>query len=128
MTRQNSQNNIKRVLNAKEAREYLGLPRYSFEKAVKEGSIEFKLIGTKKFFPVWCLEKWQNDITNHIDYIKEAKPTTLISHLYQRPEVGLSLESLLEQREKEKQLNIASKGYRNYKNRTVNKLAANCPA
>lgn len=28
MTRQNSQNNIKRVLNAKEAREYLGLPRY----------------------------------------------------------------------------------------------------
>lgn len=33
MTQQNSQNNIKRVLNAKEAREYLGLPRYSFEKA-----------------------------------------------------------------------------------------------
>lgn len=84
MIRQIGQNTIKRVLNAKEAREYLGLPRYSFEKAVSNGEIQFKLIGTKKFFPTWALEKWQNDTTNHIDCTKEAKPTTHISRSYRQ--------------------------------------------
>lgn len=78
------ENSIKRVLNSKEAREYLGLPRYSFDKAVNTGQIEFKLIGTKKFFPIWCLERWQKDTTNHIDYIKEAKSITPTSRLYRQ--------------------------------------------
>ena len=128
MIRQIGQNTIKRVLNSKEAREYLGLPRYSFEKAVNNGEIQFKLIGTKKFFPTWALEKWQSDTTNHIDCTKEAKPTMRTYHTYQRPKVGLSLESLLEQREKEKQLAIASKGCRNYKSKTVNKPVVSCLA
>lgn len=77
-------NGIKRVLNSKEAREYLGLPRYSFDKAVNNGEIEFKLIGSKKFFPTWCLDKWQRNTITHTDFTKEAKSITLTSRSYQQ--------------------------------------------
>ena len=126
MIRQNYQNAVKKVLNAKEAREYLGLPRYSFEKAVNNGDIGFKLIGNKKFFPVWCLDKWQNGTTNHIDYTNAAKHTTHTSPMSQKPEAESSLENLLEQIERAKQSNTASKGYRSYKRKTINKPVVNC--
>ena len=77
-------NIIKKIMNGKEAREYLGLSRYSFEKAVNNGDIEFKLIGSTKFFPAWCLDKWQRSTTNHIDYTNAAKSITLTSRSYQR--------------------------------------------
>ena len=75
------ENNVvtKKILNSKEAREYLGISRYHFEKAVSEGGVQFKLIGNKKFFPIWALDRWQNDTTNHTGYTKEAKSTIHIS-------------------------------------------------
>jgi len=128
MIRQTCQNNIKRVLNAKEAQAYLGIPRYSFEKAVQNGDIEYKLIGRKKFYPVWCLDKWQNDTTNHIDCSKEATSTMPISRILTKTEPEYSLERLLEQRMKQKQSNIASRELLNCKRKLVNKPMVNCPA
>ena len=107
MTRQINQNNIKRVLNAKEAREYLGLSRYNFEKAVREGSIKFKLIGTKKFFPTWVLEEWQNDTMNHTDYTKEAIRTTHISRIHRQAVNAYSFVELQEKYFPKKQRNFA---------------------
>lgn len=107
MTRQTNQNNIKRVLNAKEAREYLGLSRYNFEKAVREGNIKFKLIGTKKFFPTWALEEWQNDTMNHTDCIKEVKRTTRISHIYQQTANAYNFAELQEKYFPKKQRSFA---------------------
>jgi hypothetical protein len=128
MTRQINQNNIKRVLNAKEAREYLGLSRYNFEKAVREGSIKFKLIGTKKFFPTWVLEEWQNDTMNHTDFSKGAKHITPISHSYPPQASEYSLGKVVAQWKSRMQSNTASKGLQNYRNKLNNKQAVNCPA
>ena len=91
-------NNVvtKKVLNSKEAREYLGLPRYSFEKAVSNGDIQFKLIGSKKFFPTWALDRWQNDTTNNTDCTNVAKHTTHISRTYQKAVTAYSFAELQE--------------------------------
>ena len=110
----------KRVLNGKEAREYLGLSRYCFDKAVNEGSIRFKLIGNKKFYPLWVLDKWQNDTTNHIDCSSEVTHTTHISRT-SLTDKGYSLENLAEQLLSKKQSNTACKGLQSYKRKLINK-------
>ena len=97
----------KKVLNAKEAREYLGLARYSFEKAVNSGDIQFKLIGSKKFFPIWALDKWQTDTINHIPCLKEAKRTTRISRSYQKAASAYNFAELQEKYFPKKQRNFA---------------------
>lgn len=108
MIRQNTNNDVtKRVLNSKEAREYLGLSRYLFERAVNSGDIQFKLIGSKKVFPVWALDKWQNTTTNHTDCIKEAKHTTRISRTYRQVASAYSFAELQEKYFPKKQHNFA---------------------
>lgn len=97
----------KKLLNAKEAREYLGFSRYTFEKAVNEGNIRFKLIGSKKFFPIGALDTWQSTTMNHTDCIKEAIRTTRISRTSRRAANAYSFAELQEKYFPKKQHNFA---------------------
>ena len=118
---------IKRVLNAKEAMQYLGLGRRQFMAAVKQGDISFKTIGSKRFYPVWVLEKWLNSTDNHIDCSKEATSTTPISRV-SSTDNGCKLEKLAEQMMKSWQINTASKDYRKYNNKSKTAHQVDCLA
>ena len=118
---------IKRVLNAKEAMQYLGLGRRQFEAAVKQGDISFKTIGSKRFYPVWVLEKWLSNTVNHIDYTKEATSITPISRV-SLTDKGCKLEKLAEQVMKSWQPNTASRDYRKYNNRSKTSHQVDCLA
>ena len=84
------------LLNTKQAREYLNLNRYNFNNIVNSGSLGYKLVGSRKFFPRWELDRWLKDTQNHTDCSKEAISTTPISRSFLKPEREYSLEKLLE--------------------------------
>lgn len=117
----------KRILNTKEAIEYLGLGRRQFEVAVRQGDISFKVIGSKRFYPVWVLDKWLNSTINHIDCSSAAIHTTPISRVSSKGD-GYELERLAEQMMKPRQFNTVSKDYRKYNNKLRTKPLVDCLA
>lgn len=118
---------IKKILNTKEAIEYLGLGRRQFEAAVRQGDISFKTIGSKRFYPVWVLEKWLNNTINHIDYSSAVQHTTPTSRASSKGD-GYALERLAAQMMKPKQPNTVSKDYRKYNNKLRTKPLVDCLA
>lgn len=117
------ENNVvtKRVLNSKEAREYLGCSEYSFEQEVKRGNISFKAVGRIRLFPVWVLDKWLNDTQNHTDFLSEEKSTTHTSRISRKPASGYDLEKVLEQWQNKTQSNTVSKELQSYRRKPNNK-------
>lgn len=88
---------IKRVLNKKEAMEYLGIGRARFDAELKAGNIRGKKIGRNILFPLWVLEEWLKDTRNFTDFTKEVKDGILISLSQQKQEKEYSLEALVAQ-------------------------------
>lgn len=121
MTRQIDESILnKKVLTAKEAQAYLNIGRYIFEAEVKKGNISFRLAGKTKKYPRWVLDKWLNDTTNHIDYLKEAKSTTPIFHASSKDK-EYSLEKLLEAWTNKQPLTTALKESQSYKRKLGSK-------
>ena len=61
---------LKKILNKKEAMEYLNIGRARLDAEIKSGHIRFKIIGKRLMFPLWTLDEWLNDTTKHIDCTK----------------------------------------------------------
>ena len=122
MIRQNTNNIVtKRILNSREAIEYLGCTEYSFEQEVKRGNISFKTVGRIRLFPVWALDKWLNDTQNHIDFSSEETSTTHTSRMSRKPESVYDLEKVLEEWQNKMPSSTASKGLQNYRRKISNK-------
>ena len=117
----------KKILNKKEAMDYLGVGRKVFEAALKQGDLSFKSINGNKYFPVWVLDRWLNETTNLLDYSKEVKHTTHTSRSYPKDN-EFGLENLLEQMTKKMQQSTASSAYRKSRLKTKNLPQVSCLA
>ena len=117
----------KKILNTKEAMEYLGVGRRVFNAAVKQGEISFKAVNGKKYFPLWVLDKWLNSTINYIDCSSAATTTTPIYHVSSTGD-GCELERLAERMMKSWQSNTASKDYRKYNSKSKTKPLVDCLA
>lgn len=51
---------LKKILNKKEAMEYLNIGRARLDAEIKSGHIRFKIIGKRLMFPLWTLDEWLN--------------------------------------------------------------------
>jgi hypothetical protein len=116
---------MKKILNKKEAMDYLGLNRFVFDAEVNKGKIPFIIAGKLKKFPVWVLDRWLNDTTNHTDCSKEATPTTPTSLLCAKQESEYSLERLVIQAMKQKLTNTALNAYHKSKAKPDKKSQVN---
>ena len=119
---------MKKILNKKEAMEYLGVGRAIFDSEVNKGKISFIIAGKLKKFLVWVLDKWLNDTTNHTDCSKEAIHTMPTSRLYLKQEKEYSLEKLVEQMKKQRLTNTALNAYNKSKTKQDNKPQVSCLA
>lgn len=128
MTRQNSENTIKRFLNSREAQSYLTISRRALETAVKNGEIGYKKINSRLYFPVEELDRWAQQLNYHTDCINEGIYTGHISRSLTKPEHDIGLEKLLELRRLEKLKNTASKGLQSCSKRVCAKQPVSCPA
>ena len=117
----------KKILNKKEAMDYLGVGRKVFEAALKQGDLSFKSINGNKYFPVWVLDRWLNETTNLLDCSKEAKHTTHTSRSYPKDN-EFALENLLEQWTNNRQQNTASNAYRKSRLKIKNSHQVSCLA
>lgn len=97
---------LKKILNKKEAMEYLGISRYAIDAAIKSGSLRYKTVGHRLMFPIWALDEWLKNTTNHTDYISAATSTTHTSRLSLPMGNESSLASLREKYFPKKQRNF----------------------
>lgn len=114
----------KKILNTKEAIEYLGLGRRSFDAAVKQGDISFKTIGSKRFYPVWVLDKWLNNTVNLLDCSKEATSITPTYRSSAKDSVS-GLDALRDYVKNGMQHNSALNALQKYKTEPTNKHQVN---
>ncbi len=95
---------LKKILNKKEAMEYLNIGRARLDAEIKSGHIRFKIIGKRLMFPLWTLDEWLNDTTKHIDCTNVEKHGTRIYHTSELTDHVPSLDALVAQ-QKEQKLN-----------------------
>ena len=122
MSRQDENNRVKKILNKKEAMNYLGLSRKIFDAIIKQGDLSFKVINRNKYFPVWVLDKWLSSTVNHLDCSKEAKYTTPTSRSYPKDN-EFALENLLEQMTSKQRQSTASNVSQKYRRASLTHLA-----
>ena len=116
---------IKKVLNAKEAREYLGCSEYTFEQEIKKGNISFKQAGRIRLFPIWVLDQWLKDTKFLTNYSNAETRTMRTSQSFLKQKNEYDLEKVLEQWTNNKQLTTASKGLQRFKRNPNNKHLEN---
>ena len=87
---------LKKILNKKEAMEYLGISRYAIDVAIKSDSLRYKTVGHRLMFPVWALDEWLKNTIKHTDCISTSSGSIKsTSHLSTPKEEAYSLEKLL---------------------------------
>lgn len=112
------------LLSESAAIRYLGRGRKLFKHILKAKEIGFKEIDGRKYFTTKELDRWQSDLTHHIDFTPEAKSTMSISRSELKKDEEYSFEKLLEQEISKKQSNTASKDSANYNRRQKEKKKA----
>ena len=93
---------LKKILNKKEAMEYLGLSRYAIDAAIKSGSLRYKTVGRRLMFPIWALDEWLKNTIKHIDCTAAAQHGMPIFHSCQETVKKYSLEALWAQQTEQK--------------------------
>jgi hypothetical protein len=118
--------NTLQLFNGKQAAAFLNLAYETFMKEVRKGAIGYKIVGSVRRYPLKALEEWLNNTMYHLEYtsVPADLTTTHTSRTYPKPESGYSLESLLAERQRAKQLNTALKDWHKSNKNNANKQPA----
>jgi excisionase family DNA binding protein len=118
--------NTLQLLTGKQAAQWLNLSYETFIKEVRKGAIGYKIVGSVRRYPLKALEEWLNNTMFHFEYtsVPEDRATTHTSRTFPKQETEYSLESLLEERQRAKQMHIALKDWHKSNKNNANKQTA----